>query len=603
MNNFFELIMEISTFDPFVLPFLFGTIMMFGILLYKFGKWLVKMSRRQWLTVIGKLISFNTLKAVWEAIRECLFHRNIFKTNPILGYMHFSFAFGWLMLILVGKLEEIAATGKIFTEPWGGIFFKYFYYDLPHYPFEKFFLFVMDILLIFVLSGLILAFIKRVRSRWLGMRKTTNHSWIDRIALTALWFIFPFRLLAECASAGVKQNGGFITQPIGDLLSVLPIEYIELPLWWVYSFALGVFFVYMPFTRYMHIFTEVLLIFLRKWGVVEEDTYTGYTHIEMNACSRCGICIDACQLNTALENDKIQPVYMIRDIRGKKIEEETINNCLMCNRCVQACPVGIESTRIRRIYRHKKEFDKKEYYDFLSTEPTKPSESVLYFAGCMSHLTPSITDSMRKIFESASQPYLFLDEEQNICCGKPLKQQGFLEQAKTLKKKNTSLINHYQAEILVTSCPICYNSFKQDYNLKIKVVHHTEYIESLIDSGRISIDKSAMNFVYHDPCEISRGYNIYNAPRNILKLTGTLDCHDAEKEKTLCCGGSLANTILTPEQFGKVRDEALETLTNSNPDAVITSCPLCKKSFQKGKTKNIKILDIAEIVAQQLSDR
>lgn len=590
--------MTISTFDPFVLPFLFGAIIMFGILLFKFGRWFYQLSNRQWLRVFRNLISIKTLKALWEAIRECIFHRNIFKTNPILGYMHFSFAFGWLMLILVGKLEEVAATGKIFTEPWGGIFFKYFYYNLPHYPFEKFFLFIMDLLLLFVLSGLILAFAKRLRSQILGMRKTTNHSWIDKIALTSLWMIFPFRLFAESASAGVKHNGGFITQPIGDLLAALPLEYIELPLWWIYSIALGVFFVYMPFTRYMHIFTEVLLIFLRKWGVIEEETYSGYTHIELNACSRCGICIDACQLNTALGMENVQSVYMIRDIRNKKIEPETVNNCLMCGRCADACPVGIESTQIRRIYRHKKEFDKKRYYGFLPVELPHSPEKVLYFAGCMSHLTPGITTAMQKIFKAAQQPYRFLDEDKSICCGKPLKQQGFLEQANTLKKKNTALLNGLEAEILVTSCPICYNTFTQDYNLKIKVMHHTQYIDELIRSGKLVVEKSEQHLVYHDPCEISRECPVYEAPRNILNHIGILDHHTAEKDDTLCCGGSLANTTLAPEQVEIIRDEALEVLSASHPDAIVTSCPLCKKTFLKGKSRRGEVLDVAELVAR-----
>lgn len=598
--------MEPNTFHPFVLPFLIGAIFLFGIIIWKYVSWILNFSKKQRRYVLKNIISFRTLKAIWEAVRECLFHRNIFKTNLILGYMHFSFAFGWLMLIIMGKVEEIAASGKVFTEPWLGIFFKYFEDTTHDFPFKEGFVFIMDLLLLFVLSGVILAFIKRLYSRFLGMKKTTKHTKVDRIALISLWLIFPMRLFAESLTASIKLNGGFLTQTLGNWLSFLPVEDLLLPAWWIYSFSLGIFFIFMPFTRYMHIFTEMLLVFFRKWGVVEEDGRTGYTDFERNACSRCGICIDVCQLNTGAGIQSVQSVYFLRDTRTKHLDKKVVDNCLLCDRCVDACPVGLELTQIRRIYRYKKEFAGKDYYTFLQPEKLKrdtdPPKKILYFAGCMTHLTPGIISSMKKIFEVSGQEFHFLDEEKNLCCGKPLKQQGFLEQAQTLIQKNRALIYSYDADILVTSCPICYNSFMEDYNLKLKVMHHTQYINMLIESGKITLpETSGQNFSYHDPCEISRGHDLYEEPRNILSRIGILQTGNAEKSKTMCCGGSLGNTVINPGEVKEISRETLKNLTSSQPDILVTSCPLCKKTFSRSSSSDIVIKDIAEVVASHIS--
>lgn len=594
--------MDTTMYNPFVMPFAFGVVILFLNLIISFVTWLYNLSKTQRKQVGRHIISWRTLAAIWECLRECLLHRNIFKRNPVLGYMHCSLAFGWFLLIIVGKFEASTYSGSFFTNPWLAIFFRYFEDPSRIFPHKELFTFLMDFLLAVVLSGLLLAVIKRFYSRLMGLKKATRHTPSDRIALISLWCIFPLRLVAESLVAGYRNNGGFLTQSLGNLLAPfnLPID----PIWWAYSIALCLFFIFMPFTRYMHIFTEILLIFLRKWGVVEEDKKTGYTDVELAACSRCGICIDVCPLNTAAKINDTQSVYFIRDIRDNVISHRIINDCLLCNRCVEACPVGIKSTKIRQIYREKKSFENKQYYDYLnpaatgSTTSGNKSPKVLYFAGCMSHLTPGIIDSMKKIFKAAGEDFVFVDEDKNICCGRPLRQQGFLDQANTLMAKNVQLFNSYNAEILVTSCPICYNSFKTEYkDLNIKVMHHTQYINMLIEEGRLQVNHSDKTFAYHDPCEISREENrIFEEPRNILRAAGTLLPLTNEKADALCCGSSLGNTVLSTEQIEDIRNQAMDVLTKDNPDYIVTSCPLCKKTFKKGLRNGPEVKDIAEII-------
>ncbi len=194
---------------------------------------------------------------------------------------------------------------------------------------------------------------------------------------------------------------------------------------------------------------------------------------------------------------------------------------------------------------------------------------------------------------------MFMDEEKGLCCGRPMRQQGFVQQSKDLISKNMRLIASSGAKLLVTSCPICYKSFTEEYVLDIKVMHHSEYIKMLMEKKKITVQKTEKSIVYHDPCELGRGCGIYEPPRDILKEIGELRTTKFEKEEALCCGGSLSNTVIELDTQIKIRNHGLEVMTESNPDVLATACPLCKKSFVHGN--KAKVMDIAEIVAESLT--
>jgi len=294
-------------------------------------------------------------------------------------------------------------------------------------------------------------------------------------------------------------------------------------------------------------------------------------------------------------------VYFVRDTRYNKLSKEVADNCLMCGRCVDACPVGLELTVIRQQVRQKTEIQGKHYFEYNRSIENKNKVDVVYFAGCMSHLTPSIIVSMKKIFNEAGISYWFMDEDKGLCCGRPLRQQGFLQQSKELVNKNTGLINASGVDLLVTSCPICYHSFKTEYNLDIPVIHHSEYIDQLLNEKKLQLTKSTVEMVYHDPCELGRGCNVYDQPRRVLQNIGNLTPVELEKEESLCCGGSLANMAIDSDIQQKIKNNTLEMLTRSSPDMLVTACPLCKKTFaQNNKTK---VVDLAEVVAANIKTK
>ena len=205
---------------------------------------------------------------------------------------------------------------------------------------------------------------------------------------------------------------------------------------------------------------------------------------------------------------------------------------------------------------------------------------------------------MKAIFEAAGQRYWRMDEDRSICCGRPLLQQGYIKQAAELRRKVTDLIRKSQISMLVTSCPICYQTFKKDYKLKIPVLHHTEYIARLIQDGKIKVRKDDLKTVYHDPCELGRGCGIYKEPRQILKNATHLVKAKQEKEDSLCCGINLGDTVIDIEQQKVIRDAAVANLLYKKPDLIATACPMCKKAFCNAT--NLQVKDIAEIVQQNL---
>ena len=164
----------------------------------------------------------------------------------------------------------------------------------------------------------------------------------------------------------------------------------------------------------MHIPTEIILIFLRNYGIKTGDNYSGFSEYELQSCSRCGICIDTCQMNGQARSGSAQMVYFLRDLRSNKLAAELSDNCMLCGKCNDVCPVAIDLKQQRLVQR--KNSSNTLTYDFSYLKETDLVESnpakadIIYFAGCMSHLSPTIILSMIKIFKAANLNYLFMDE-------------------------------------------------------------------------------------------------------------------------------------------------------------------------------------------------
>lgn len=593
-------------YAPFTIPFTIGTILLFAIIAIKWLLWFSHLPRVDRRLVRHNLFTRKTLLATVEVVRESLLHARIFKVNPLLGYMHMSLAFGWFLLIVVGWIETIVYLGFEPIPLQGHVFFKYF---IPlnniteHHPiFEQ----LMDGLLLFVLSGVALAWYKRLRSKAMGMRKTTKHLFFDRIALSALWFIFPARLVAESLTAAIYGGNGFLTGSIGNALSNIVSQDILIqlyePAWWFYSSMLGIFFVAMPFSRYMHIFTEIPLIYLRRWQLHPTAERKSYDNFEVEACSRCGICIDPCQLQTDLGINDTQSVYYLRDRRYNMLSLKVANNCLMCGRCETVCPVGINLATLRLNSRAtRRNIPNEGRYKYIKGIDRSSGEGrVGYFAGCMASLTPATQRSMEQIFNTVGEDVWYADKDGGVCCGRPLMLSGETDAARKMVAYNTDLLRKHNITTLVTSCPICLRTFKENYHLDgIEVLHHSEYIERLVTEGILHLKQTTEQYTYHDPCELGRGLGIYDAPRNVISAMGNLREAKHNREHALCCGSSLANTVINDVQQQTIAKRMTQELADTGCDTIVTSCPLCNKAIARATTLPTK--DISELVVHNIS--
>jgi Fe-S oxidoreductase len=608
-------------FDPFVIPFNIG---LYFILIYSVVRsviWFRDLSRPDKLRLQRGFFGTAFVQSLKEIFFESLIHRKILKTNFRLGYMHMSLAFGWFLLILFGTVEADIFGAKHLNAPYKAIFFRFFNPEHGRMGFEAAYGFFMDLILAFILSGLILAVSKRFIPKVVGMRKTTHLKVTDKIALTSLWLIFPSRLLAESFTSGAYGNGSFLTGSLGSwLASFLPAQELAYPFWWLYSLSLGTFFCLLPITRYMHIPTELFLIFMRNSGIRTGDKSGTYSEVEIHSCSSCGICIDACQLNFSAGITHIQSAYLMKAIRNNDDASYIAQNCLLCGRCDLKCPVGIELSPIRMIRRRAGETENdfrniyKGYFRYrqnIAVEKTNGSHTfdflpennpikadVLFFAGCMTHLTPTIKNSMIKILESSGVNYNFIDEQGGVCCGRPLMLAGNDKEARELINYNSKMIWKSGAHTLVTSCPICYKVFKESYHLGLEVLHHTQFIKKMIDEGSLKMNFLRKRVVYHSPCDLGRGSGVYNEPKEVLKYVSRLEKSKFEDENSLCCGGSLGNMKISNQKKNKIARDAAAELTKGNPDILATACPLCKKTFSSAT--ETRVADISEIVAEAM---
>lgn len=617
--------------------------------------------RRFWKSLITPKIALKNIK---DLFCDCLFHTKIWKRKPLLGYMHSSIAFGWFMLIVLGHIEVALFVPKHLAWTDGGLFYPIFYrffvwINPGHVTLRGwFFFFLMDFFLLYVLTGVGMAIFKRFRSIVLGMRHTTKPSLADRVALYSLWMIFPLRLLAESFTADLS-GGSFLTVPVNHLWHwIFGDKLFFMPVWWAYSICLGLFFAAMPFSRYMHILTEVLWILLRNAGIQPRHPRKGVAEAEIYACSSCGLCLDACPMNVQKKNLKYSSVYFIRFLR--RHNEKKINaiadKCLMCDKCHALCPVGVDAPALRRAQRATVNNSLPYDYSYLMegslgsnsssvstcvaanacsitagsvastrtanahasltdpspslTEPVevttniqKTSEDwkVMYFAGCMTHLTPRIIKSVEKVFKSAGVNYIFADRDGGICCGRPLMLAGKTNAAYETISANRKMILGSGCRTLVLSCPICYKIFKDEYALEgVEVLHYTQFIKRLVDEGKLKLTAGDERIVYHDPCELGRGCGVYKEPREVLAQAGTLVKATKEGDESICCGGSLGSLTLDTRDRAKITESSVGNLLVNNPQTIVTACPLCLKTFSESVPETVKVQDFAETVSRHL---
>ena len=240
---------------------------------------------------------------------------------------------------------------------------------------------------------------------------------------------------------------------------------------------------------------------------------------------------------------------------------------------------------------------------------------VLFWVGCMGSFderAQKISKAVVKILHHAGISFAVLGTEES-CTGDPAKRAGneFLFQMMAIN--NISVLNGYEVKKIVTACPHCFNTLKNEYpelGGNYEVLHHTELIQKLLDEGKIKVkggDFKGKRITFHDPCYLGRGNDIYEAPREVIeKLDVELVEMKRSRSNGLCCGAGGGQMFKEPEKGDKdINIERTEEALELNPKIIATGCPFCMTMMtdgikNKNKEEEIKVYDVAELIAQAI---
>ena len=237
---------------------------------------------------------------------------------------------------------------------------------------------------------------------------------------------------------------------------------------------------------------------------------------------------------------------------------------------------------------------------------------ILFWVGCAGSYDDrykKVTKSFVSILNHLQIDFAVLGDEEG-CTGDPARRAGneYLFQMQALN--NITNLNKYNIEKIVTMCPHCFNTLKNEYpelGGNYDVVHHTEFLNELLEEGRLISKKTNINITYHDSCYLGRGNKIYEAPRNLIKsLSANLHEMKRKKENGLCCGAG-GSQIFKESESGNVEInlERINDIQDVNPDTVAVACPFCMTMINDGvKERNldnkINVKDISEIIEENL---
>jgi len=239
---------------------------------------------------------------------------------------------------------------------------------------------------------------------------------------------------------------------------------------------------------------------------------------------------------------------------------------------------------------------------------------ILFWVGCAGSFdqrAQKITRAFTTILNHLSVSYAVLGKEE-ACTGDPVRRAGNEFLFQMMAYQNIQVLNNYGVKKIVTTCPHCFNTLKNEYPAlggNYEVIHHATFLQQLIDDGKIVLkDGGAFKgkkITYHDSCYLGRANGIYEAPRKVLEL---LDAELIEmkrcKTNGLCCGAGGAQMFKEEEKgTGRVNKERSNEAISTGASIIAAACPFCNTMLSDGvkeKEDEIKVLDIAELIAASL---
>ena len=246
----------------------------------------------------------------------------------------------------------------------------------------------------------------------------------------------------------------------------------------------------------------------------------------------------------------------------------------------------------------------------LSAKGEKPE--ILFWIGCAGSFderAKRVTKAMAKLLHKANVKFAVLGAEEG-CTGDPAKRAGneFLFQMQAMT--NIETLNGYEITKIVTSCPHCFNTIKNEYPKlggKYEKIHHTQLLKQLLEDGRLKVEGGIFKgkrITFHDPCYLGRANNEYEAPRFLLeKLEAEIIEMKKSKARAMCCGAGGAQMFKEPEKGNEeINNLRAKQALDVRPEIVVTGCPFCNTMLTDGvKNQNktiVPVIDIALLIEQ-----
>ena len=471
----------------------------------------------------------------------------------------------------------------------------------------------------------------------------------------------------------IKESGPLAAflAPIISLLGKDLTGHLHSLAYWSHISAILFFLTLLPRSKHFHIITAVPNVFLSNlnpgndlhridfeneeketFGITEVENFTWKQLLDLHTCTQCGRCDRVCPaLATGKPLSPQKFTVNLRDhlnnspndtaLLGDVIEDNVLWACTTCGACESACPVMIQYVDkvidLRRGLvltedRYPKElesafksletqsnpwgFPKNSRADWAKAldvpiwDKARPTE-YLYFIGCNGSFDTrgkKISESVVKVLKQAGVSFSILGNSEG-CTGDPARRAGNEYLFDMLASHNAETFQQQNVIKVITHCPHCLNSLKNEYpefGVYLEVVHHSELLETLITDGKISAPKTinSNNVVIHDSCYLGRHNKIYDAPREVLKsTTKTESIHEVEqnRESGTCCGAGGSRFLLEENTGTRMSHHRLDELMTTNPETIAVSCPYCVLMLEdavkaRGLQEKVKVRDIGEMI-------
>ncbi|PIS45272.1 MAG: Fe-S oxidoreductase [Ignavibacteria bacterium CG08_land_8_20_14_0_20_37_9] len=405
---------------------------------------------------------------------------------------------------------------------------------------------------------------------------------------------------------------------------------------------------------------------LEYYGADDVQKLTWKQLLDGYTCTECGRCTSVCP--AANSGKTLSPRKIVTDIRKRtfdkaplmiagQTEGEVFDNtlvhhyitdkelwqCTTCGACVQECPVMIEHVdAIVEMRRHlvltESEFPAELNNVFKSLESNgtpwvfnqadralwteglniksmaeDPAGDILFWVGCAGSFDArykKVSVAFARLMQKAGVNFRILGIEEK-CNGDTARRLGNEYLAQQLVQENVETLNGYGVKKIVTACPHCFNSLKNEFNQfggNFEVVHHTEMISEFLSSGKIQLKDATTKtrkVTYHDSCYLGRYNGVYEEPRTSLAKINGLELVEMKRNKSrgFCCGAGGGRMFLEDVEGGRINEERTREAIATDADTIASACPFCMTMLTDGvkahdKTEEVRVKDIAEIVLE-----